>query len=642
MMNNMKCFAKYLFAACAIGAFASCEDMLSPDSDMQSFEPSLNAKTDSLFYTFGILQGMQSVADQQVFLGEMRGDLVATTQYTDSMLTQLADFSATTTNRYDSAYLYYNIINNCNYYIEHRNTNLYNGATNVVLPEYAGVKAIRAWAYLQLVRNYRKVPFVTTPLTKISQIDDETYPEVDIAGLVSALAPDLEQYSGVITSNYGGAAIDVGSPNSSSATKQVRVDKLLIPVDIILGELYLENNQYSEAATHYIKYLTDVCSSYAARRSAFFSPYRPSNDNLLDAYPADWDNSNNTNVQGTSSWYSIFTSANSIYDVITYIPMAVNRTKGEVTSLPKAFGYNYYATEATADLNGGLYTDEIQIVPSQNYFAISDSTDFYYYPIVTGVAKSKVNQARLGDMRAYVGRLVNNRASGNSVLLRGVGEDSLKVWCRKYENANIYLYRTSTVLLHLAEAFNRLGMPDAAFAILKEGITSTLLTADADYYMSEATRTALQTTYPILSLQNATKFDGDTYPATEGRYGIHMHGAGMTRDFNGSNFVASPYRLDTIVGLKLRDLAADFPQYTIGTTKQDSINAMEDILCDEYAMEFAFEGTRYYDLMRLARHKNAAGLYSATYGNEWFAKKLAVRKPTKDLTDQQNWYLPFK
>lgn len=43
---------------------------------------------------------------------------------------------------------------------------------------------------------------------------------------------------------------------------------------------------------------------------------------------------------------------------------------------------------------------------------------------------------------------------------------------------------------------------------------------------------------------------------------------------------------------------------------------------DEYALELAFEGTRWYDLMRLARHKNKAGLYGADFGGRWLARKL--------------------
>jgi len=152
-------------------ALTSCSDMIDVESSRQNIEPTITQKTDSVFYAFGILQAMQQLADQYVFQGEMRGDLVKTTFYTDNNLRQLADFSATTANKYDSAYVYYRVINNCNYYIAHCDTNLYNGSTNVIIDKYIAAKAIRAWAYLQLGRNYERVPFFTEPLTQISQID---------------------------------------------------------------------------------------------------------------------------------------------------------------------------------------------------------------------------------------------------------------------------------------------------------------------------------------------------------------------------------------------------------------------------------------------------------------------------------------
>ena len=612
----------YLFTLLPL---CSCSDMLETDSNHQVFDPALNQKTDSLFYAYGILQAMQQVADQYVFQGEMRGDLVKTTEYTDSMLSRLADFSATTTNRYDSAYAYYRVINNCNYYIAHRDTALYTGATNVVINEYAGVKAIRAWAYLQLARNYGKVPFFTQPLTKISQIEDKSYPELDLAGIVSELAPDLEQYTGFATTDFGSYVFDVGSPNSSNSSKMVYSRLLMIPVDVILGDLYLENNQYDLAASHYITWLTRVSlEPYSPYFQSFTSGRRGVMSGDIDL-PGDWDQSNNYSVTGASSWSGpIFTSNNASADIITYIPMAVNRTVGTVSNVPLAFGYNYYATASDAQVNG-LYVDEVQIEPSDSYLTLSDSTDYYYFPVTSsGLARSEVSSAKLGDQRA------------SGILRFDVdAEESTKVWIEKYQNANIILYRTSTVLLHLAEALNRLGMPDAAFAILKDGIGAHLLADDAAYYMTDATKEALRTTYPLLSSANISKFEN-----AGSRIGIHMHGAGMCRDYNGQDYVESPYRLDTIVGLKLAELAS--AGYPVGTTKADSINAMEDILCDEYALELAFEGTRWYDLMRLARHKNAAALYDANFGSRWLARKLAYKQPVVNLEDKNNWYLPFK
>lgn len=167
-----------------------CSDMLDVKSDSQVFDPALDQKTDSVFFALGIMQAMQQLADQYVFQGEMRGDNVKLTQYTNNNLRTLANFSADATNRYDSAYVYYRVINNCNYYIAHRDTMLYTGSTNVVRNEYAAVKAFRAWAYLQLARNYGKVPFFTEPLTTISQINGSQFPSLTLKEIVARLAPD--------------------------------------------------------------------------------------------------------------------------------------------------------------------------------------------------------------------------------------------------------------------------------------------------------------------------------------------------------------------------------------------------------------------------------------------------------------------
>ena len=84
-----------LFIICSLFFSVACSDMFETDSDRQIFNPDLDQKTDSMFYTLGILKGLQQAADQYVMTGEMRGDLVATNVYTETDLRDLADFSLT-------------------------------------------------------------------------------------------------------------------------------------------------------------------------------------------------------------------------------------------------------------------------------------------------------------------------------------------------------------------------------------------------------------------------------------------------------------------------------------------------------------------------------------------------------------------
>ena len=589
----------------------SCSDMLENDSSRQLFEPELNQKTDTIFYALGILQGMQELADQYVFQGEMRGDLVQTTTYTDNNLRQLANFSATTENKYDSAYVYYRVINNCNYYIAHVDTTLRTGSDYVMMREYVAVKAIRAWTYMQLARVYGKVPFYTEPLTQISQIDNNNYPELDMAGIVSALAPDLEQYAGeklYLTPNYG------STPNNASFYPAY----IFMPVDVVLGEMYLETGDYARAANHYIRYLTRVAND-DNRYTALTQPYASRRRAYTDELPSDWDNSNG-NIIGDDRWESVFSGTT---DFITYIPMASSKLRGATTELPKAFGYDYYATDKSGE---SRYIDEVQLVASESFLNLTNSQDYYYRSSTSTSSTTVINRVKLGDARFAA--VTHEREDAET--------DSTQVWITKFNNARIPLFRTTTVWLHLAEAFNRLGMPDAAFAILKDGIHEYLPSA---LYMSPETVNALKTTYPLLSNENVSLFARDVPSAF---FGVHMHGAGQVRDVDGTVYQAglTAYQMPEVVGNKLQELATY--GYPVGTTKADSINAMEDILCDEDALEFAFEGSRFYDLCRLARHKNAAGLYGGNFGSLWLARKLAYKNPTKDLADPNNWYLPFK
>ena len=82
--------------------FVGCSDMLETESTRQVFDPELNQKTDSMFYAFGIAQALQQLADQYVYVGEVRGDLVEVNRtYADKSLQALADFDRDRENKYD-------------------------------------------------------------------------------------------------------------------------------------------------------------------------------------------------------------------------------------------------------------------------------------------------------------------------------------------------------------------------------------------------------------------------------------------------------------------------------------------------------------------------------------------------------------
>ena len=320
----------------------SCEDILETESEQIVFDPALDQKTDSMFYTLAILKSVQLAIDQNVLINEMRGDLTETNMYTQTDLRELANFSATAANKYDSAYVYYRIINNCNYYIAHRDTMLMTGSTKVAIPEYVEALAVRAWAYMQLCKHYGTVDFYTTPITSISEANAPKEKK-DMAGIANALLPELAQYKQIDVPNYG--EIDAGSTNFG-VSKKVNSRKIMFPVLLVMGDIYLETNQYEQAAKCYFEYLN---MQRIRQRNFFISP------SFGYSYPDNIMPPMSGYYTVEDFWSDIFTvSPNVGNEIITYVPMAVNGLRGTTTNLPKLFGYNYYTTDVDTTDNKSI------------------------------------------------------------------------------------------------------------------------------------------------------------------------------------------------------------------------------------------------------------------------------------------------
>ena len=82
----------------------------------------------------------------------------------------------------------------------------------------------------------------------------------------------------------------------------------------------------------------------------------------------------------------------------------------------------------------------------------------------------------------------------------------------------------------------------------------------------------------------------------------------------------------------------------------NEVLAVESLIADELALQTAYEGTRMFDLIRIARHRDAAG----QFGTQWLAWKVARRNellkpyevPTQYnatlynlLVNPENWYI---
>ena len=671
ILRKFVSFAVPLFAF--LFTLNSCSDMLETDNESMVSNPELNAKTDSMFYALGIAQAMQQVADQYFYIGELRGELVTVDEAnTDKNLKELANYSASLDNAYDSSYVFYKVINNCNYYLAHRDSTLKTGSTNVAIDEYIAVAAWRAWAYLQLARIYcgnadgLTIPFYTEPLTSISQIEAKAADpacQKNLSQIVETLAPELEmllsRYPNTRVPDFNEPIHPIGTTNWGES-KAIDMSKIFVPVQVILGDMYLETAQYQKAAEKYADYLC----RYGVMPEERFS-FRMRDD---ITYPEDYSLDFN---DMTDNYSFSFANNSNPKDVVSYIPMAVSSLNGKTSTVPLAFGYDYYSINQSSDCPRA---DNIQIQPSKAFYELTDSADYYYYPTsyngqsVNTSYPTNVKRYKAGDGRASITSL--NSDPDYAILYRNPS-DVTKTYVSKVKNANVYLYRTSTIYLHLAEALNAMEYTDVAFAILKNGISTYLEslvrkpTLDSEgkivlnvdgtpriepyKYMSQKSVDMLGTTLPFLNAQYREIFNANDV------YGIHAHGSctynkkenELAQSAKGSRATAlgsqmnTHYLPDVIIGEKMKEIAGKYG-VSVGTSRADSVAAMLDVLCDEYAKEFAFEGRRFYDLQRIARHFNEMGIWGGNFGSLWFVEKLSGNRPQKDLRDPRNWYLPFK
>ncbi|MGN1256873.1 MAG: hypothetical protein ACI4UA_06895, partial [Bacteroidaceae bacterium] len=253
-----------------LGMFTtSCEDMLTPDSERHSYE----VAKDTLYSYWGIVKSLRNIAERYVILNECRGDLVDGTTNVSDTIAAILNFGQ---NGYEDKYEdgackylrisdYYHVINSCNAYIAHCDTFRTTGTDRkYMIREYSQVQAIRAWVYMQLVYAYGEVPFYKEPLLTTADIEkmanNPNHQMVNASNLVDFLADDLISME-YVERRYGFPFYNsYGDTDYNSSNYVCHSSKLMFPVSLVLGDLYLmkgDQESCREAARHYFNFFND-------------------------------------------------------------------------------------------------------------------------------------------------------------------------------------------------------------------------------------------------------------------------------------------------------------------------------------------------------------------------------------------------
>ena len=552
---------KYIIlGVCTICGLMSCSKMLETESELVEYEKdnTLNHPTDSVYSVMGIINKMQLIADRTVLLGEMRGDLMTTTPAASSDLKRLAEFDRDGDNKYYKISDYYAVINNCNYFLAHADTAMERRGRKLFMYEYAAVKAFRAWTYLELVKAYGHVPLVTTPvMTEQQATDAMNLGDKDITDICNYFISDLTPYAKTELPKYG-------SINGMNSTE------FFIPMRALIGDLCLWAGRYQEAAYWYHDYLNDKDNPIEMN---YYNRVR-------------WNNIVNFQSQRPTNLYSVKDEV----ERLTYIPMEERVFDGTISELYDIFQSNeqnkyYYQAEPSKGMRK-ISAEQIYCFEYKN----NTVTDTIYAPRDITAYQEDVY---LGDLR------LSANYSQESYRQDNYSEySSLMQNITKFFRDCIITYRRTMVYLRYAEALNRAGYLQSAFAILKYGICNEIVNERVD-------------SVERVQAGDLIVFDPNIF-TKETSLGIHSMGCGDTQCDTTYVIPALPAR-------------------------QDSIDFVEDKIVTEMALEGSFEGYRFYDLMRVALRRNDLS---------YLAEPISRRNGEKDeslyqlLMNKENWYLP--
>ncbi len=655
-----------VFLLCGAISFSSCQDMLSVDSDRVEYEFEDWTLSDSVFSVLGILKSVQGVADRHVLLNELRADLVSiskTKAVVDVQELSKSMFNLET-NKYLNVKDYYSVINNCNVYLARVDTSLAKDNIKLMMPEYVAVKSVRAWTYLQLAINHNNIPYFTEPILTHSAAEDiMNAPMLTRDAVIEKLIADILPYENpalypMPAWSRDGKVLQFGYNNTKVETRQ-----LFVPIRMLLGEMYLWKGDYKKAAKCFYDQITGEGTNNA--NLAY------SDDGNSVKYSGEGGKSLNNNY---ASLFAAGDYGNQSSKMFTIVPFANSDLYGTTSSLADIFSpadevgaAQVYASPAMISLSRmqvyryaeGSNLEKPDKVEYSN-------TNYYEYP---GDLRIKaVTYSQIGDDDA---KTEYNNVIGKFNLKSGTDVPTMETTYRpSLTTTFLILQRAEHAYLRFAEALIGLerngykGAMDLAMIVLKEGVKRRypvllnpvyadrpVISADGDTVKNvirneegDTIGYKVATERYLASYTDSIGFDF-TANKFQSNKGIHSRGSGDSE--RNIYYAMTPECIARYLGCIEKTETGD--TITAPITYEDSLNYITDLVIDELALELAWEGNRFGDLVRFAKAvdnkdilaKRIAGreyMNDVTYRNAEYQYDAAVYEM---MLDEQNWYLPL-
>jgi hypothetical protein len=591
----------FLLNVLLIFAGISCKKMfdIKPESQVDQSQAYRNVY-DADAAVIGIYGKVMKVAKQYVLWNELRGDLMDITFNSDLYLRQLSEQNVTGNNPYINPQPFYDVILNCNDALKNFKIMLQQNKlkTDEFAQRYSDIGAIRSWLYLQLGVHFGNIPYVTDPLAQVSDLHDPSkFPMIPLSQLIDSLVKFTETLP--FLENYPSGT------NLQTTVDGYPTSKFFINKNMLLGDLYLWQGQYNKAAISFRKVM-DI-NGPVGNDALWYNQYKISNNasnpatsSINYSRPQDFSSLN----YGPVSWRNLFER-----------PVTDNDFNWEwIWVLP--FDKNFPPADPFIDLfsnNGGSYL----VRPSQQ--AIDNwNSQMQVFTFTAGTSTAPVvfgDNFPFDSRGVFTYRYINgqpvimkylyNYLNASTATADGLPLNVL------VEQGKWFLARAATLHLHFAEAANRAGYPKVAYALVNRGIGFTYDPVPGG-----------TTGRDVTNIQN-TNFLPDPYK------------------FDARNGDAPPYRNSWYRNFGIRG-RANLKVVTLPAT--DSVTNVENMILDEDALELAYEGERWPDLLRIAIRRNDPAYIADKIYNKLIKSGLSAGAAgqARSKLMVRDWFLPFK